>query len=73
MGLRGFIFSTSARFLVAAAEDLSARQRNDSLHHAARKLRVCYTHTNARQTFDGMCVTTTALYANNIFIIFVEP
>jgi len=31
------------------------------LQHATRKLRVCYTHTNARQTCDGMCVPTTAL------------
>jgi len=43
----GSFFLTSARFFVAAAEDLSAKQRNVSLQHAARKLRVCYTHTNA--------------------------
>jgi len=61
MGLRVIFFSTSARFFVAAAEDLSAKQRNVSLQHAARKLRVCYTHTNARQTCDGMCVPTTDL------------
>jgi len=61
MGLRVIFFSTSARFFVAAAEDLSAKQRNVSLQHAARKLRVSYTHTNARQTCDGMCVPTTAL------------
>jgi len=61
MGLRVIFFSTSARFFVAVAEDLSAKQRNVSLQHAARKLRVCYTHTNARQTCDDMCVPTTAL------------
>jgi len=60
-GSSGHFFSTSARFFVAVAEDLSAKQRNVSLQHAARKLRVCYTHTNARQTCDDMCVPTTDL------------
>jgi len=50
MGLRVIFFSASVRFFVAAAEDPSAKQRNVRLQHAARKLRVCYTHTNARQT-----------------------
>jgi len=36
MGLLGIFFSASARFFVAAAEDLSAKQRNVKLHHAAR-------------------------------------
>jgi len=57
MGLRVIFFSTWARFFVAAAEDLSAKQRSVSLQHVAHKLRVCYTHTNARQTCDGMCVS----------------
>jgi len=59
MGLWVIFVSTSALFFVAAAEDLSAKQRNVSLQQAARKLRVCYTHTNARQSCDGMCVPTT--------------
>jgi len=42
MGLRAIFFSASARFFVAAAEDLSAKQRNVRPQHAARKLRVRY-------------------------------
>jgi len=61
MGLRVIFFSASARFFVAAAKDLSAKQRIVRVQHAARKLRVCYTHTNTRQTYDGMCVPTTDL------------
>jgi len=61
MGLRVIFFSASALFFVAVAKDLSAKQRIVRVQHAARKLRVCYAHTNSRQTCDGMCVPTTAL------------
>jgi len=70
MGLRVIFFSASARFFVAAAKDLSAKQRIVRVQHTARKLCVCYTHTNTRQTCDGMCVPTTDLHSSfkiNIF------
>jgi len=66
-----FFFSASARIFVGAAEDISAKQRNVRLQHAARKLRVCYTHTNERQTCDGMCVPTTVVMSKTSLLFLV--
>jgi len=54
MGLRVFFFSPSARFFVAAEEDLSASARRAQTN--------ALMHTYVRQTCDGMCVPTAGLH-----------